>query len=162
MTVHLRAGIEADVPFLAEMIREAAFPPGRRPPLDEAVRAPHAACWIEGWGRAGDLAVIAVDATGARLGAAWCRVFEGSEPGMSGFIDRDTPVVAIAVVEERRGQGIGAAMLEELQAAARAHGVRALSLSVGRTNPALRLYERLGWVRWRDEEGRAVMRMALG
>jgi ribosomal protein S18 acetylase RimI-like enzyme len=127
------------------MITQAAFPPGRIPPLDEAIRMPHVAPWIEGWMRDGDLGVVAEE--GQPMGAAWCRRFGGHETAPSGFLDCDTPVLAIAVVDGYRGRGIGTALLSELVAAARAEGVKAVSLSVGRTNPALRLYERLGWER---------------
>jgi len=75
---------------------------------------------------------------------------------LSGFVDGDTPVLAIAVDERHRGQGMGTALLEAVVAGARADGVRALSLSVGRTNPALRLYERLGWQTLADPPTRAL------
>ena len=104
--------------------------------------------------RAGDLGIVA-EAEGA-LGAAWCRRFAGHETGIGGFVDRDTPVLAIAVVEAERGRGIGAALLEQLVATARAEGVAALSLSVGRSNPARRLYERLGWQRLDDADDRPL------
>ena len=84
------------------------------------------------------------------LGAAWCRRFCGQVTGLAGFVDVETPVLAIAVRGGHRGQGIGTALLEALVAAARAAGVRAISLSVGRTNPALRLYERMGFERVAD------------
>lgn len=139
----LRRAHEPDRDFLRQMIVQAAFPPGRIPPAEEALRAPHVVPWIDGWPRAGDLGVVAED-DGA-VGAAWCRRFTGHETGLAGFIDRDTPVLAIAVAAGHRGRGVGAALLEALVANARADGVPAISLSVGRSNPALRLYERLGW-----------------
>ena len=40
---------------------------------------------------------------------------------------------------------MGRALLEALLTTARAQGYRALSLSVDRENPALRLYERVGF-----------------
>jgi ribosomal protein S18 acetylase RimI-like enzyme len=157
--VRVRRGDAGDVPFLGVMMREAGFPPARRPPLDEALRAPHVAQWIEGWGRDGDLAVVAVDDDGAPVGAAWCR---GMTSWTYGFVDAATPVVAIAVDEARRGRGIGTALLAALASAARNAGARALSLSVSRENPALRLYERVGFVRVVDDPDRQlVMRLPL-
>lgn len=79
------------------------------------------------------------------LGAAWYRRFSAEVPGY-GFIDADTPELAIGVVAVARGQGVGSALLVALVDAARHDGYRALSLSVERTNPALRLYQRLGFV----------------
>jgi ribosomal protein S18 acetylase RimI-like enzyme len=159
----IRQGTARDAPFLGQMIYEAAFNPQRsRPPLDEALRLPHAARWLAGWGRPGDAALLAVDPAGNPLGAACYRLFAAYEQGNEGFVDRGTPVVAMAVVPACRGQGIGTALLTALKERARAHGFHALSLSVGSTNPALRLYERLGFVRVHmSEMGPWTMRAPL-
>ena len=95
-------------------------------------------------GRPGDAGVVAVTADGARLGAAWYRLFSAEEPGW-GFIAVDVPELAMGVVPEARGRGIGGALLDALLAVARDQGFRALSLAVDRQNPAHRLYERKGF-----------------
>jgi len=144
------------------MMREAGFPPARRPPLDEALRAPHVAQWLDGWGRDGDLAILAVDDGGALLGAAWCRRFGSDGFPNYGFVDHATPILAIAVDEPHRGRGIGAALLAALAAAAGDAGAPALSLSVGPSNRARRLYERIGFVHVADApNGQLVMRLPL-
>ena len=157
MTVRTRPATADDRAFLEEMIVEAAFPPRRAPAFGEAVRAPHVVPWLEQWMRAGDLGVIAEDERA--LGAAWCRRFTGQETGLAGFVDSETPVLAIAVRDGHRGQGIGTALLEALVAAARAAGVRAIRLSVRRTNPALRLYERVGFERLAEVPLRLLRRL---
>jgi GNAT superfamily N-acetyltransferase len=96
------------------------------------------------FGRPGDAGVVAVTADGTRLGVAWYRLFAAEEPGY-GFIAVDVPELAIGVVAEARGRGIGGALLEALLARARDQGFRALSLAVDRQNPARRLYERKGF-----------------
>ncbi|HKE12142.1 MAG TPA: GNAT family N-acetyltransferase [Myxococcota bacterium] len=53
-------------------------------------------------------------------------------------------VVDIALLPAQRGAGLGGALLRELQEEAAAQG-RAVMLRVARTNPALRLYGRLGF-----------------
>ena len=100
--------------------------------------------YFVGMGRPGDAGVVAVTADGARLGAAWYRLFSAEEPGF-GFIAIDVPELAMGVVAEARGQGIGSALLDALLALAREQGFRALSLAVDRQNPAHRLYERKGF-----------------
>ena len=155
----LRRGTVEDVGFFGLMMREAGFPPERRPPLDEALRAPHVAQWLDAWGRPGDLAVVAVADDGSPLGAALCRRFG---PWNYGFVDEATPVVAIAVVEHRRNRGIGTSLLGALADAARAAGAPALSLSVGATNPALRLYQRTGYLRVATApNGQLILRLPL-
>ena len=53
-------------------------------------------------------------------------------------------VVDIALLPAQRGAGIGSALLRELQGEAAARG-SAVTLRVVQTNPALRLYARLGF-----------------
>ena len=53
-------------------------------------------------------------------------------------------VIDIALLPEHRGAGIGTKLLRELQEEARAAG-KPLTIHVERFNPALRLYERLGF-----------------
>lgn len=49
------------------------------------------------------------------------------------------------VVAERRGQGIGTALLERAEQLAREQAEKGISLSVALDNPARRLYERRGY-----------------
>jgi ribosomal protein S18 acetylase RimI-like enzyme len=64
--------------------------------------------------------------------------------------DEEMRIVDIALLPERRGAGIGGAILRQLlaEAAAAAKPVR---IHVERLNPALRLYERLGFRRTGDD-----------
>jgi GNAT superfamily N-acetyltransferase len=143
------------------MLLEAAYRPGLpRPPIDVALADSRIGRYLEGWGRAGDAAVIAVDEAGCRIGAAWYRVFGGDEPGF-GFIDSATPEISIAVVPDRRSKGIGSALLGGLIDRARQEGFRGLSLSVAPENPAVQLYERSGFVRVPSRDDHWTMRLDL-
>jgi ribosomal protein S18 acetylase RimI-like enzyme len=115
--------------------------------------------YVYNWGRPGDAGVIALD-DGFPVGAAWYRLFRAGEPGY-GFVDEQTPELAIAVVPSRRGRGFGQDLLSALLAQAEAEGHGALSLSVERDNPALRLYERFGFRQVREEDDTVVMRAEL-
>jgi ribosomal protein S18 acetylase RimI-like enzyme len=53
-------------------------------------------------------------------------------------------IVDIALMPDWRGQGVGTAILEALQAAGRAQG-KGVGIFVEKFNPALRLYRRLGF-----------------
>ena len=53
-------------------------------------------------------------------------------------------IVDIALLPEHRGDGVGSALLRDLLAEADADGKR-VTIHVERLNPALRLYERLGF-----------------
>jgi ribosomal protein S18 acetylase RimI-like enzyme len=63
------------------------------------------------------------------------------------YVDRwakEIRIMDIALLPAHRGAGIGSELLRELQEEARAAG-KALTIHVERMNPALRLYERLGF-----------------
>jgi GNAT superfamily N-acetyltransferase len=143
----IRPGEADDLPFIGEMLYEAGFPPwAERPPLADALASPPLAFFIEEWGRDGDAAVIAVE-DGRPVGAAWYRVFDDAARSPWSVLDSETPDIVIAVVPDKRGAGIGGALLEALKAKAKADGFVAVSLSVSELNPAIRLYERHGFVR---------------
>ena len=100
---------------------------------------PDAVKYVEGWGRRGDLGVIADGDTGA----AWVRLFTNDEHGY-GFVAPHVPELTIGVAQNARGRGLGTALLEGVLTRI---GERPVSLSVETDNPAVRLYERFGFVR---------------
>lgn len=55
-------------------------------------------------------------------------------------------VIDIALCPAARGQGIGGALLRDLQAGAAADGSRGIGIHVEKANPAMALYHRLGFV----------------
>lgn len=148
--------------FLHDMLCAAlAWNPSRPPPAQAVlVQLPQVAIFHEGWGRAGDTGLVA-ERDGSRLGLAWYRFFTEAEHG-EGFVDEETPEVAIAVVDGHRGEGIGTALMEAIHARARERGVRRISLSVDHDNPARRLYERLGYVALHEREDDDRMLLELG
>ena len=139
----VRPGEPEDLPFLWEMLYEAAH---HRPLSDLSISR-----YLDGWGRPGDAAVVALDPDGGRkVGAAWYRLMPAGNPGY-GFVDVSTPELAIAVVPDRRGIGVGRALLRALLGTARSRDLKALSLSVLRDNlAAVRLYEENDFVRLSD------------
>ena len=109
----IRRGGRQDVRFLRDMLHHAYYwrerDPGKGPgPV---------ARYVKGWGKPGDTALIAVD-DGFPVGAAWYRLFTREHPGY-GFVDEETPELAIAVVPNRRGRGLGEALLDALVERAR-------------------------------------------
>lgn len=127
----IRRGGRQDVRFLRDMLHHAYYWRERNPGDGPGP----AARYVKGWGRRGDTVLIAID-EGFPVGAAWYRLFPKGVRGY-GFVDDETPELAIAVVPNRRGRGIGVALLQALCDRARSDGYGALSLSVERGNPAL-------------------------
>jgi GNAT superfamily N-acetyltransferase len=141
------------------MLYAALFwtPRKERMPIELVLAHPLISIFHEGWGRAGDAGLVA-EADGEPAGAVWYRLFTEAEHGQ-GFVDERTPELAIAVVEGRRGEGIGRMLLEAMADRARTDGLERLSLSVDEDNPAKRLYAGLGWVE--HEPGDGLGRMIL-
>jgi ribosomal protein S18 acetylase RimI-like enzyme len=135
-----------------------AWNPDRElPPVELVLQHPEAERYHRDWGRPGDLGVVATIG-GELVGVAYCRLFTADDHG-HGYVDEETPEVAVAVREGHRGEGVGARLLRELAEIARIRGYARLSLSVDTQNPARRLYERLGYEEiGADEDG---MRMLL-
>lgn len=70
--------------------------------------------------------------------------------------EREIRIMDIALLTEFRGRGTGTRLLRDLQEEARAAG-KALSIHVEKFNPALRLYERLGFRATEDKEVYVLM-----
>jgi ribosomal protein S18 acetylase RimI-like enzyme len=136
----IRAATQDDLDRLWDFLAIAAQEPDRA----AAQRIPVVAAHLAGWQRASDFGFIA-ERGGLALGAAWARQFTRAEQPAF-FLDELTPEVSIGVAASARGQGIGTALLQALHSEARSRGC-ALCLDVRETNPALRLYERVGYRR---------------
>lgn len=116
---------------------------------------PQVEFYHEDWGRPGDVGVVA-EIDGETVGAAFGRLFSDDRHG-HGYVDAETPEIGIAVEPEHIGNGIGTALLAALEEAYRDEGVERLSLSVNLPNPALRLYQRVGYEELDRDDGSARM-----
>ena len=121
------------------------------PTVQSVVSQPNLAIYAEGWGRAGDLGLAAIKLDNAEvLGAAWLRLWTPKDKGF-GFVDNAIPELAMAVLPRYRDQGIGTQILSQILEAAQADFL-AISLNVRADNPAVRLYQRAGFVKVEGSE----------
>lgn len=126
---------------LPEFLYQSIFiPEGVTSPPRDIIRDPQIFAYIKDFGsRAGDLGVAA-EQNGQIIGAAWTRLMSGF-----GHIDEETPELAISILPEFRGLGVGTKLMKKLFSILRADGFTRLSLSVQKNNPALAFYEGLGF-----------------
>ena len=135
----IRAATPSDEAALWEMLMYAAHESS----IPAVQQNPDLARYVSGWGRAGDLGVVALKVDRV-VGAAWLRLWSEGDRGY-GYVADEVPELAIAVIPSLRGQGIGNALLQQLLQTAKSQ-FSAVSLSIRADNPALRLYERIGFV----------------
>jgi GNAT superfamily N-acetyltransferase len=136
-----------------------AWSPERElPPYEVVIAHPQLARYHENWGRERDLAVVAEE-DGEVVGAALCRLFTDDDHG-HGYLDEETPELAVAVWEGYRGRGTGGLLMTALEKAARAGGASQIRLSVEADSPARRLYGRLGYKELSvDDEGVRMLKL---
>lgn len=140
----LRKTVADDEEFLWEMLFYASHSNDETGVTPEDIRAnPDLIGYIEGWRDAGRCGVVA-ELDGDPIGAAWLRAFNEADRTNPVYVDGTTPELAIAVVPGHEGRGIGTAMIEALVAEARGR-FPAIVLSSRVENPAVSLYERLGF-----------------
>ncbi|MEO8905702.1 MAG: GNAT family N-acetyltransferase [Polyangiaceae bacterium] len=161
-TLVIRRTRADDAQFLREMLFEAAYwrSTRARPSLEDGLAPPELAKVLAGWGRPGDLGMVATDGQGERIGAAWMRRWTEADH-TQGFVDEATPELGIGVRREFRRHGVGTAVLLALLCRAREDGVPRVSLSVEIENVARLLYERFGFILHSVNQGVATLLVEL-
>jgi ribosomal protein S18 acetylase RimI-like enzyme len=141
----IRPLILADKSFLWEMLYQAIYVPANHtPPPQNIINHPELVKYVYGWGRPNDHGFIAIDTTNSQpVGAVWIRLLTGGNKGY-GYVDDATPELSIAVLPNYRGNGLGTRLLTHILEFSMVRYL-SISLSVSETNPALRLYQRLGF-----------------
>jgi ribosomal protein S18 acetylase RimI-like enzyme len=156
-TIIIREIETTEIPLLADFLYHAIFlPPNVEPLPKETIYKPDIYLYIKDFGKPDDCAIVA-EQGGVVVGAAWTRIILAY-----GHTDNETPELAISVLPEYRGRGIGTLLLNGLFEFLRKRGYRQTSLSVQKANPAARLYQRLGYRTIRENGEDFIMLKALG
>jgi ribosomal protein S18 acetylase RimI-like enzyme len=142
----------ADLPLMPEFLYHAIFlpPDAPRPPL-EVIYRPEIYIYIDGFGKPGDIGAMAEYGKKA-VGMAWARIIRAY-----GHLDDQTPELAISVLPEYRGRGIGATIMTKLFWLLAKNGYKQTSLSVSKENPAVQFYRRLGYATVVEKEEDYIM-----
>lgn len=94
---------------------------------------------------------------GRKVGAAWTRVAGVTNQGGYGFIDPAMPELCFAVKKGYRNRGLRTALMQALFNELRVKGYQKLSLSVSKSNQAVRLYRRMGFELYKKQENDYLM-----
>ena len=115
--------------LLSDFLYEAIYiPEGIEPPPKSVIECPELQEYIVEFGnRKHDKAI-------------WVRIMNDY-----GHIDNDTPSLAMSVYKKYRGLGIGTSLLKQLLQVERLAGYSKISLSVQKSNYAVKMYEKVGF-----------------
>ena len=127
--------------LLSDFLYEAIYiPEGIEPPPKSVIECPELQEYIVEFGnRKHDKALVA-EIQGNVVGAIWVRIMNDY-----GHIDNDTPSLAMSVCPQYRGLGIGTSLLKQLLQVERLAGYSKISLSVQKSNYAVKMYEKVGF-----------------
>ncbi|MFM7600324.1 MAG: GNAT family N-acetyltransferase [Pseudanabaena sp.] len=145
MDYTVRALTTADEPILWTMIMYAAHEPS----LESVQRQPILTRYVDGWGKLGDMGFVALEGEKA-IASVWLRLGSEDDRGL-GYIAPNIPELAMAVLPEYRGNGVGTTLLKQVLRSA--EGLfPAICLSVRSDNPVVNLYQRLGFAKVEGSE----------
>lgn len=117
-------------------------PPPAGPRPIEVLDNPAVRIYAKGWGRPGDVGVVAV-IDGEDAGACWMRLLP-RDVGLA-YVDERTPQLGIALEPRFQHKGYGEKLMRAALDAAKAAGYAQVSLTVHPQNPAIALYGRCGF-----------------
>ena len=139
--------------LLKTFLYEAIYvPEGETPPEHSIIELPELALYYEDFGKGGADHCVAADDDGLVVGAAWTRIMDDY-----GHVDDETPSLAMSVLKDHSGQGIGTHLLQELITLLSEKGYKKISLSVQKANYAVRMYERAGFRTIRENSDEYIM-----
>jgi len=133
-----------EIPLLEEFLYQAVFiPEGKERPGREILKLPKIAVYIKDFGKQSDFCLV-LQHENKIIGAIWSRLFPENEKGF-GFVDSDTPEIAMSVLQSYRKQGVGTLLLKAMLDRLARNGYRQVSLSVDTLNYAYEMYRKAGF-----------------
>ena len=143
-----------EYPLLKDYLYDAIFiPQGVKPPDKSIINNENLQVYIKDFGSKKDDICFLAEMNHEIVGAVWIRIMNDY-----GHIDDQTPSLAISVKKEYRGLGIGTKLMETMLVSVKHHGYQSVSLSVQKANPAVHLYQRLGFQIIKENEEEYLMK----
>jgi len=130
-----------EIPLLEEFLYQAIFIPQGLAPLSRRIlKESDLEMYIKDFGKQPDDWALVAEMDDRLVGAVWIRIMKDYS-----YYDDQTPSLSISFLPEFRSQGLGQQLLK-------AKGYPSVSLSVSKDNPAVRFYQRLGFVTVEERE----------
>lgn len=143
-----------EYPLLKDYLYDAIFIPiGVKPPDKSIINNEDLQVYIKDFGSKKDDICFLAEMDHEIVGAVWIRIMNDY-----GHIDDQTPSLAISVKKEYRGLGIGTKLMETMLVSVKHHEYQSVSLSVQKANPAVHLYQRLGFQIIKENEEEYLMK----
>ena len=157
MKYQIRELRETEYELLNDFLYEAIFiPEGAEAPDRSIIDLPELQIYVENFGKNDPDRCLTAESDGKILGAVWARIMNDY-----GHIDENTPSLAISLYPEYRGQGIGTDLMRHMISLLRNMGFQQVSLSVQKANYAVRMYQKLGFRKYHENEEEYIMLIRL-
>lgn len=142
MNIKIRSIRKNEYPLLNEFLYEAIFiPEGMERPPKSVVYCPQLQVYVAGFGNSKHDKALLAEADGQVIGAVWVRIMDDY-----GHIDADTPSLAMSVLKNYRGRGVGTLLLKRMIQYEKKAGYGRISLSVQKGNYAVNMYQKAGFI----------------
>ena len=149
----IRALKSEEILLLEEFLYLAIFIPQGLALLPRSIlKEPELEMYIKDFGQQPDDWALAAEVDGLLVGAVWVRILKDY-----GYFDDQTPSLSISFLPDFRGQGLGQQLMTAMLDLLKAKGYPSVSLSVSKDNPAVRFYQRLGFVMVEEREDDYLM-----
>ena len=144
---------QTEYAVLEHFLYEAIFiPKGVEAPPREIIYQPELQVYIAEFGtKKGDIA-LAAEENGIIVGAVWVRIMNDY-----GHIDDETPSFARSLYKEYRNKGIGTALMKEMLIRLKKEGYKQASLAVQKKNYAVKMYEKVGFEIYDENDEEYIM-----
>ena len=139
--------------LLRDFLYEAIFiPEGVEAPPRDIVERPELRIYYDDFSTGPADYCLVAEADGRVVGAVWTRIMHDY-----GYVDDETPSLAISLLPEYRGQGIGTRLMREMLSLLKEQGFRQASLAVQKANYAVRMYKHVGFETIDENEEEFIM-----
>lgn len=144
---------QTETSLLNDFLYEAiVIPEGIDPPPKTIIQRPEIQVYVENFGdREDDIALVA-EVDGMVVGAVWARIMNDY-----GHIDDETPSLAISLYKDYRNYGLGTEMMFQIINKLRSKGYSKISLAVQKANYAVKMYRKVGFEVFNENDEEYIM-----